>query len=73
VVFILAGLGNGFEDSAWNAWIGAMANANEVLGFLHAFYGLGATIAPLVATTMITKGGLPWYTWYYIMVCTRSS
>ncbi|KAK0845038.1 hypothetical protein LTR03_007720 [Friedmanniomyces endolithicus] len=68
VVFILAGLGNGFEDSAWNAWIGAMANANEVLGFLHAFYGLGATIAPLVATTMITKGGLPWYTWYYIMV-----
>ncbi|KAK3621535.1 hypothetical protein LTR56_019260 [Elasticomyces elasticus] len=68
VVFILAGFGNGLEDSAWNAWIGAMANANEVLGFLHAFYGLGATIAPLVATTMMTKGGLPWYTWYYIMV-----
>ncbi|KAK3068943.1 hypothetical protein LTR53_013101 [Teratosphaeriaceae sp. CCFEE 6253] len=68
VVFILAGLGNGFEDSAWNAWMGAMANANEVLGFLHAFYGLGATIAPLIATTMITKAGLPWYYWYYIMI-----
>ena len=68
VVFILAGLGNGLEDSGWNAWIGAMANANEVLGFLHAFYGLGATIAPLIATTMITKGNLPWYYWYYIMV-----
>ncbi|TKA82369.1 hypothetical protein B0A55_01412 [Friedmanniomyces simplex] len=53
VVFILAGLGNGFEDSAWNAWIGAMANANEVLGFLHAFYGLGATIAPLVGAAVI--------------------
>ena len=73
VVFILAGLGNGFEDSGWNAWIGNMANANEVLGFLHAFYGLGATIAPLIATTVMTKGGLPWYTWYYIMVGYPSS
>ncbi|KAK5112605.1 hypothetical protein LTR62_003919 [Meristemomyces frigidus] len=68
VVFILAGLGNGLEDSAWNAWIGNMANANEILGFLHAFYGLGATIAPLIATTMITKAGMPWYYWYYIMI-----
>lgn len=48
--------------------MGAMANANEILGFLHGFYGAGATIAPLVATTMITKAGLPWYTWYYVMV-----
>ncbi|KAK5132423.1 hypothetical protein LTR08_009106 [Meristemomyces frigidus] len=68
VVFILAGLGNGLEDSAWNAWTGAMANANEVLGFLHGCYGLGATIAPLIATAMITKAGLPWYTWYYVML-----
>lgn len=68
VVFILAGLGNGLEDSGWNAWIGAMANANEVLGFLHGCYGLGATIAPLIATTLITKAGLPWYYWYYFMI-----
>jgi len=68
VSFILAGLGNGLADSAWNAWIGAMANANELLGFLHGFYGLGATIAPLIATTMITKFNLPWYHWYYVMI-----
>lgn len=68
IVFILAGLGNGLEDSGWNAWIGDMANANELLGFLHGFYGLGATIAPLIATTMITKSNLPWYYWYYVMV-----
>ena len=68
ISFIFAGLGNGFEDSAWNAWIGAMPNANEVLGFLHGFYGLGGTIAPLIATTMITKFDLPWYTWFYVMV-----
>lgn len=46
-----------------------MANPNEVLGFLHAFYGLGAVLSPLIATTMITKGNkLPWYTFYYVMV-----
>lgn len=49
--------------------IGNMANANEVLGFLHGFYGLGAVLSPLIATTMITKGQrLPWYTFYYVMV-----
>lgn len=68
VAFIFAGFGNGIEDAAYNAWIGAMANANELLGFLHGFYGLGATIAPLVATSMITRLGLQWYTWYYVMV-----
>lgn len=45
-----------------------MQNANELLGFLHGAYGLGATISPLIATSMVTKGSLPWYTFYYLMV-----
>lgn len=69
VFFTLAGFGNGLEDAAWNAWVGNMANNNEVLGFLHGFYGLGATISPLIATTMITKANLTWFHYYqYIMV-----
>lgn len=68
VVYVLAGFGNGLQDAAWNAWIGDMARANEVLGFLHGFYGLGATIAPLIATSMTAKYGLPWYEYYYIMI-----
>ncbi|KAL9529457.1 Bypass of stop codon protein [Sphaerulina musiva] len=68
ISFILAGFGNGLLDAGWNAWIGAMLNANEILGFLHAFYGLGATIAPLIATAMITRADLPWYYWYYCMI-----
>ena len=68
VVYMIGGFGTGLEDSAWNAWIGNMANANELLGLLHGAYGLGATIAPLVATTMITKAGLPWWYYYYFMV-----
>ncbi|KAL5113945.1 hypothetical protein ACEQ8H_008163 [Pleosporales sp. CAS-2024a] len=69
VIFMLAGFGNGLADAAWNAWIGNMANPNEVLGFLHAFYGLGAVLSPLIATTMITRGQkLPWYYFYYVMI-----
>lgn len=45
-----------------------MANPNEILGFLHFFYGFGATIAPLIATAMIARSGWGWYTFYYIMV-----
>ncbi len=45
-----------------------MANPNEVLGFLHAFYGLGAALSPLIATTLLTKAGWQWYEFYYLMV-----
>src|ERR1700761_5168451 len=51
-----------------SAWIGDMANANEVLGFLHGFYGLGAALSPLIATTLVTKAGWHWYEFYYLMV-----
>lgn len=68
VIFTIAGFGNGLADAAWNAWMGNMANPNEVLGFLHASYGLGAVLSPLIATTMITKGHLQWYTFYYVMI-----
>lgn len=68
VIYGFAGFGIGIEDAAWNAWIGDMQNANEILGLLHACYGLGATLAPLIATSMITKAHLPWWTYYYILV-----
>ncbi|KAH7128642.1 major facilitator superfamily domain-containing protein [Dendryphion nanum] len=67
-VFILAGFGNGLEDAAWNAWIGGMANSNEVLGFAHGFYGLGAVLSPLAATSLIDKLKWPWYAFYYLML-----
>ncbi len=68
VVLLFTGFGNGIEDSAWNAWVGNMQRANELLGFLHGAYGLGAAIGPLIATAMVTKGGLAWYEFYYVML-----
>jgi fucose permease len=68
VSFIFAGLGNGLADSAWNAWIGNLNNANQLLGLLHGFYGVGAVISPLIASLLVADAGLPWYYFYYIMV-----
>ena len=70
VIFMFAGFGIGLADSGWNAWIGNMQNANEMLGILHGCYGLGAAISPLIATAMVTKAHLLWYNFYYLMVCT---
>ncbi|EGE04760.1 MFS transporter [Trichophyton equinum CBS 127.97] len=67
VAFIFAGFGNGIADAAWNAWIGGMENANELLGLLHGFYGLGGMLAPLIATALITKAGWEWYEFYYLL------
>ncbi|KAI9047891.1 hypothetical protein LZ554_007693 [Drepanopeziza brunnea f. sp. 'monogermtubi'] len=68
VMFVFVGFGNGLIDAAWCAWLGNMANANEVQGFLQASYSLGATIAPLIATALIEKTSLAWYGFYYIMI-----
>ncbi|KAE8382370.1 major facilitator superfamily domain-containing protein [Aspergillus bertholletiae] len=67
VIFILAGLGNGIVDASWNAWIGAMHNSSQLMGILHAFYGLGAALAPLTATYLITQRDWMWYHFYYVM------
>lgn len=45
-----------------------MDHPNQLLGLLHACYGLGATISPLIATSMVTKGNLGWWKFYYIMI-----
>ncbi|GLA58315.1 hypothetical protein AtubIFM56815_008636 [Aspergillus tubingensis] len=66
-VYIIVGLGNGLIDAAWNSWIADMANANAMMGVLQAFYGLGATISPLVGTQMI-KSGLRWNYFYYTLL-----
>lgn len=68
VFYALAGFGTGLGDAGWNSWVGAMDHANELLGMMHACYGLGATLSPLIATAMITKFGAQWYEFYYVMI-----
>lgn len=69
VVFsAFVGFGNGILDAAWCVWMGNMANANEVSGFQHSMYAIGAAISPVVATALFSQPGLHWYSFYYLMV-----
>ncbi|KAI5298297.1 hypothetical protein KEM55_003572 [Ascosphaera atra] len=44
-----------------------MDDANELLGVLHGFYGLGGMLSPVLATALVTKAGWMWYQYYDIM------
>jgi len=61
-------VGNGLSDAGWNAYIGNMERADEVLDFLHACYGVGGVVSPLTATTMTSKGNLGWWMFYYVII-----
>lgn len=62
---VLAGLGGGAVDAGLNAY-GARHFSARTLNWLHACFGLGATIGPLVATTVLGTG-LDWR-WSYALV-----
>lgn len=71
IVFLISyGHGTALLDAGWCAWTGNMTNANRVQGCLQAFYSLGATLGPLIATSIVApeKGGRPWYQFFYLMV-----
>nr|XP_036578066.1 major facilitator superfamily transporter [Colletotrichum truncatum]KAF6785230.1 major facilitator superfamily transporter [Colletotrichum truncatum] len=68
-IYMLAGLGNGIGDAAWNSWVASnLADSSMLVNAMHACYGLGAVMGPVIATIMVTKAGLPWYMFYYVMV-----
>ena len=68
MAFIVAGFGHGLFDSALNGWISTLANSTRILSFTGAFYAVGAMLSPLIATIMITKAHIPWYSFFYVMV-----
>ncbi|ETN42356.1 uncharacterized protein HMPREF1541_01510 [Cyphellophora europaea CBS 101466] len=68
VINIISGFGNGLTDACYCAWVGVMDKANAVQGIMHAMYSVGALLAPLIATSMVVSAGLPWWTFYYVMI-----
>lgn len=44
VVYSIAGFANGLIDSAWNSWIGDMAQSNELLGSIPLWIGASGVL-----------------------------
>jgi fucose permease len=69
VVMVIAGtffgMGVGLIDASINTYIvNDQSNAN-LIGQLHAFYGVGALLGPTIATTLLTVG-LDWRQIYWV-------
>ena len=54
----LVGLGSGVIDSGMNTFVGARYTTG-ILNWLHAFFGLGAMISPIIMSSLIAAG-LSW-------------
>jgi fucose permease len=53
LVQILIGYGTGALESVLNAYLAGLPNAPTLLNRLHAFFGVGALLGPLLATWML--------------------
>ncbi len=61
----LAGLGGGAVDAGLNAY-GATHFSARVLNWLHASFGVGTTLGPLIATVVLGSGSV--WRWGYVIV-----
>lgn len=61
----LAGLGGGAVDAGLNAY-GARHFSARTLNWLHAFFGVGTTLGPLIVTAVLGSGNV--WRWSYVIV-----
>jgi fucose permease len=65
--FFLGALGMALQDAQANTFIASQNIGTKWLGWLHAMYGLGCLISPLVATTIATETS-GWEYFYYVLL-----
>lgn len=63
---LVSGAGCGIIDSGFNAYVSTLPGRTALLNHLHAFFGVGALIGPLVASKMLVAG-FPWQDVYLVL------
>ncbi|KAG9234628.1 major facilitator superfamily domain-containing protein [Amylocarpus encephaloides] len=66
--FFLLGLGMAFNLAIGNVFAANLHNNTAMLGAMHGSYGVGGTIAPLIATAMVASGGILWSRYYFLVM-----
>ncbi|MBW4564440.1 MAG: MFS transporter [Mojavia pulchra JT2-VF2] len=64
----LLGLGIGLIDAGINTYIVQDSRSANLIGLLHAFYGIGAFCGPAIATTLLAVG-MNWRQVYWVLAC----
>lgn len=66
--FFLTGMGVAYQDAQSNTFTITVKNSHRWLGILHATYGVGTVICPLVANTIAARTPY-WHFYYLITLC----
>jgi fucose permease len=68
--FYLLGFAFALTLAVNNVFVGNLADSTVMLGFAQGSYGIGATIAPIIATAMVSNGIL-WSRFYIVTLAVR--
>lgn len=63
--FFFGGIGLAVVLAQSNVFLSKLDKNSMYLAFFHGSYGVGATVSPLLATTMVNSG-VPWHYFYFI-------
>ncbi|OBT86327.1 hypothetical protein VE02_07428 [Pseudogymnoascus sp. 03VT05] len=64
VTFFLAAVGAAFQDAQANAFVATVKSAHRWLGIIHASYGAGCVVGPLVAAAIASTQPGKWALFY---------
>jgi fucose permease len=63
---LVSGAGSGVIDAGFNAYLTSQPGHTALLNFMHAFFGVGALIGPLMASRILVAGH-PWQDVYLVL------
>ncbi|KAK4207569.1 major facilitator superfamily domain-containing protein [Rhypophila decipiens] len=66
--FFVFGICESFNLAIGNVFCGSLSNGTTALGIMHGAYGIGGTVGPLIATTLVTRTTAVWGFYYFIVV-----
>jgi fucose permease len=66
-VWLLIGCGIAMIDAGLNSYIAELPHPTRLLNYLHAFYGIGALLGPLVASTVLALN-ISWNITYLVWI-----
>ena len=66
LVFCVGGFGIAIVDAGLNSYVAELPNNSAALNYLHAFYGAGALLGPLLASNILAAGW-DWNRVYLVM------
>ncbi len=55
IAFLFSGLGVAILDAGLNSYIASLPRNTSLLNYLHAFYGIGALLGPIIAASMLAS------------------